>query len=173
MADVFGAGIYVFVSRSLFTCYNKIRPTDGIKKEDKFRAMALAVADELPDLLEICEASYTHVVQPVLKPLLPGNNMQDLSRDSRVPGVQMATDGDLHSLRQTSIPQLLGICIPPRRFVEELSSVTGGDADAETTLVRRQSTLHGHHEDGKGSNSDDDDDDNDDRSGEEEDENYD
>ncbi|KAH6985105.1 hypothetical protein EDB80DRAFT_554049, partial [Ilyonectria destructans] len=53
MADVFGAGSYVFVSRSLFTCYNKIRPTDGIKKEDKFRVMALAVADELPDLLEI------------------------------------------------------------------------------------------------------------------------
>uniref|UniRef100_A0A0D2YEZ6 Uncharacterized protein n=1 Tax=Fusarium oxysporum (strain Fo5176) TaxID=660025 RepID=A0A0D2YEZ6_FUSOF len=108
MADVFGAGIYVFVSRSLFTCYNKIHPTDGIKKEDKFRAMVLAVADELPNLLEICEASYKHVVQPVLKPLLPGNNMQDLSRDLRVPGVQMATDGDLHSLRKTSIPELLG-----------------------------------------------------------------
>ncbi|SCO78454.1 uncharacterized protein FRV6_02667 [Fusarium oxysporum] len=75
MADVFGAGIYVFVSRSLFTCYNKIYPTDGIKKEDKFRAMALTVVDELPNLLEICEASYKHIVQPVLKPLLPGNNM--------------------------------------------------------------------------------------------------
>ncbi len=172
MADVFGAGIYVFVSRSLFTCYNKIHPTGGIKKEDKFRAMALAVADELPDLLEICEASYTHVVQPVLRPLLPGNTMQDLSRDLRVPGVQMATDGDLHSLRKTSIPELLGVCIPPRGFVEELGSVTGGDADAETTLVRRQSTLHGHHEDGKDSNGDDDDDD-DDGSGEEENENYD
>ncbi|EMT67896.1 hypothetical protein FOC4_g10000075, partial [Fusarium odoratissimum] len=88
--------------------YFKIHPTDGIKKEDKFRAMALAVADELPNLLEICKASYKHVVQPVLKPLLPGNNMQDLSRDLRVPGVQMATDGDLHSLRKTSIPELLG-----------------------------------------------------------------
>ncbi|KAI3573867.1 hypothetical protein IWW34DRAFT_129109 [Fusarium oxysporum f. sp. albedinis] len=170
MADVFGAGIYVFVSRSLFTCYNKIHPTDGIKKEDKFRAMALAVADELPNLLEICEASYKHVVQPVLKPLLPGNNMQDLSRDLRVPGVQMATDGDLHSLRKTSIPELLGVYIPPRGFVEELGSVTGGDADAETTLVRRQSTLHGYHEDDKDSNGNDDDDDG---SGEEEDENYD
>ncbi|KAF4459069.1 hypothetical protein FALBO_14179, partial [Fusarium albosuccineum] len=134
MADVFGAGIYVFVSRSLFTCYNKIHPADGIKKEDKFRAMALAVADELPDLLAICEASYTHVVQPVLKPLLPGNTMQDLSGDLRVPGVQMATDGDLHSLRKTSIPELLGIRIPARGFVEELDSVTGDDADADTTL---------------------------------------
>jgi hypothetical protein len=165
------AGIYAFVSRSFFTCYNKIHSTDGIKKEDKFRAMARAVADELPDLLEICEASYTHVVQPVLKPLLPSNNMQDLSRDPQVPGVQMATDGDLHSLRKTSIPELLGVSIPPRGFVEELGSVTGGDADAETTLVRRQSTLHGHHEDGKDSNGDDDDDD--DGSGEEEGESYD
>jgi len=163
MADVFGGGIYVFVSRSLFTCYNKIRSTEGIKKEDKFRAMALAVADELPDLLEICKASYTHVVQPVLKPLLPGDSMQDLSGDLRVPGVQMATDGDLYSLRKTSIPELLGVRIPPGGFVEELDSVTGGDADdAETTLVRRQSNLHEHHED---------DDDND--SVEEEDENYD
>ncbi|WKT53742.1 hypothetical protein QSH57_004326 [Fusarium oxysporum f. sp. vasinfectum] len=150
MADVFGAGIYVF--------------------EDKFRAMALAVVDELPDLLEICEASYTHVVQPVLKPLLPGSNMQDLSRDLRLPGFQMATDGDLHSLRKTSIPELLGICISPRGFVEELDSVTGGNAEAETTLVRRQSTLRGHHEDGKDSNGDEDDDDG---SGEEEDETYD
>ncbi|KAH7247523.1 uncharacterized protein BKA55DRAFT_68477 [Fusarium redolens] len=133
--------------------------------------MALAVADELPNLLEICEASYKHVVQPVLKPLLPGNNMQDLSRDLRVPGVQMATDGDLHSLRKTSIPELLGVCIPPRGFIEELGSVTGGDANVGTTLVRRQSTLHGHHhEDGKDSNVDDDDDDG---SGEEEDENSD
>jgi hypothetical protein len=74
MADVFGAGIYVFVFRSLFMCYNKIRLTDGIKKEDKFRAMAVVIVDELPDLLEICEASYTYVVQPVLKPVLPGNN---------------------------------------------------------------------------------------------------
>jgi hypothetical protein len=172
MADVFGAGIYVFVSRSLFTCYNKIRPTDGIKKEDKFRAMALAVADELPDLLEICEASYTHVVQPVLKPLVPGSNIQDLSGDIRVPGVQMAVDGDLHSLRKTPIPELLGVYIPPRGFVEELGSLTGGDADAKTTLVRRHSTLHGHHEDGKDSNSDHDEDD--DRSGSGgDDENYD
>ncbi|KAF5975308.1 hypothetical protein FCOIX_7731 [Fusarium coicis] len=135
MADVFGAGIYVFVSRSLFTCYNKIRPTDGTKKEDKFRAMALAVADEIPDLLEICQASYAHVVQPVLESLLAGNGMQDLSRDLRVPGVQMATDGDLHSLRKTSIPELLGICISPRGFVEELDSVTEGNAETETTLV--------------------------------------
>ncbi|RTE68169.1 hypothetical protein BHE90_017454, partial [Fusarium euwallaceae] len=150
MADVFGAGSYVFVSRSLFTCYNKIRPTDGIKKEDKFRAMALAVADELPVLLEICEASYTHVVQPVLKPLSPGNSiMQDLSRDLRIPGVQMATDGDLNSLRKTSIPELLGICIPPGGFVEELGSVTGGDADTGTALIRRQFNLHEHHEDGE------------------------
>ncbi|KAH8648807.1 hypothetical protein BGZ61DRAFT_469732, partial [Ilyonectria robusta] len=163
MADVFGAGIYVFVSKSLFTCYNKIRPTDGIKKEDKFRAMALAVADELPDLLEICKASYMHVVQPVLKPLPPGNSMQDLSRDVRVPGVKMAIDGDLYSLQKTSIPELLGVCIPPAGFVEELDSVTGGDDDAETTLVCRKSTLHEHHEDDKDSNGD--------ESGEEEDEN--
>ncbi|UPK96226.1 hypothetical protein LCI18_007161 [Fusarium solani-melongenae] len=162
MADVFGAGSYVFVSRSLFTCYNKIRPTDGIKKEDKFRAMALAVADELPVLLKICEASYTHVVQHVLKPLSPGNSiMQDLSRDLRIPGVQMATDGDLNSLRKTSIPELLGICILPGGFVEELGSVTGGDADAGTALIRRQFNLHEHHEDGQ--------DDDDDESGEEED----
>ncbi|VTT60130.1 unnamed protein product [Fusarium fujikuroi] len=57
MADVFGAA-------------------EGIKKEDKFRLIALAVADELPDLLEICEASYTHVVKPILKPL-SGNSMQN------------------------------------------------------------------------------------------------
>ncbi|KAG5746172.1 hypothetical protein H9Q70_011137 [Fusarium xylarioides] len=87
MADVFGAGIYVFVSRSLFTCYNKIRPTDSIKKEDKFRTMALAVVDEIPDLLGICKASYTHVIQPILESLLTGNNIQYLSRDLRVPGV--------------------------------------------------------------------------------------
>jgi hypothetical protein len=146
MADIFGAGIYVFISRSLFTCYNKIRPTNGIKKEDKFRAMALTVADELPDLLEICEASYRYVVQPALKPLIPGNNIQDLARDLRVPGVQMATDGDLCSLRKKSIPELLGISISPGDFIEELDIVTGGDADhAETTLVRRQSNLHEHY----------------------------
>jgi hypothetical protein len=114
MADIFGAGIYVFVSRSLFTCYNKLHPTHGIKKEDKFRAMALAVADELPELLEICKASYTHVVQPLLKPRIPGSNVQGLSRDIRVPGIQMATDGDLHSLRKTPIPQLLGVYISPK-----------------------------------------------------------
>jgi hypothetical protein len=163
MADVFGAGIYIFVSRSLFTCYNKIRSTDGIKKEDKFRAMALAVADELPDLVEICEASYAHIVQPVLKPLPPGNNLQDLARDLRVPGVQMATDGDLCSLRKKSIPELLGVCISPGGFIEELDIVTGGEADhAETTLVRRQSNLHEYY---KGYD--------DDKSVEEEDENYD
>ncbi|GKU09738.1 hypothetical protein FLAG1_11337 [Fusarium langsethiae] len=122
MADVFGAGIYVFVSRSLFTCYNKIRSTDGTKKEDKFRAMALAVADELPDLLEICEASYTHVVLPVLKPLVQGNNIQDLSRDVRVPGVQMATGGDLHSLRKMPIPELLGVRIHPRGLTQPLTA---------------------------------------------------
>ena len=171
MADVFGAGIYVFVSRSLFTCYNKIRPTDGIKKEDKFRAMALAVADEIPDLLEICQASYAHVVRPVMESLLAGNNMQDLSRDLRVPGVQMATGGDLHSLRKTSIPELLGICISPGGFVEELDSVTEGNAEAETTLLRQQSTIRGHHEDGKDSNGDEDSDN--DGSEEEEDESYD
>ncbi|SCO54312.1 uncharacterized protein FFNC_15452 [Fusarium fujikuroi] len=165
MADVFGAGIYVFVSRSLFTCYNKIRPTDGIKKEDKFRTMALAVADEIPDLLGICEASYAHVVQPVLEFLLAGNNMQDLSRDLRVPGVQMATDGDLHSLRKMSIPELLGVCSSPRGFVEELDSVT---EEAETTLVRQQSIVRGHHdENGKDSTGDEDNDD--DESGEEDD----
>lgn len=170
MADVFGAGSYVFVSRSLFTCYNKIRPTDGIRKEDKFRTMALAVADELPDLLDICEASYAHIVQPVLKPLPPGGSMQDLSRDLRVPGVQMATDGDLYNLRKTSIPELLGIYIPPAGFVEELDSVTGDDNDAKTTLVRRQSILDEHEDD------EDDEDINDDDSGhsrgEEEDEDY-
>ncbi|KAF5704801.1 hypothetical protein FMUND_12350 [Fusarium mundagurra] len=128
------------------------------------------VADEIPDLLEICEASYAHVVQPVQESLLAGNNMQDLSRDLRVPGVQMAAGGDLHSLRKTSIPELLGICIPQRGFVEELDSVTGGNAEAESTLVGRQSTLRGHHEDGKDSNGDEDDDD--DGSGEEEDESY-
>ncbi|EWY79686.1 hypothetical protein FOYG_17172 [Fusarium oxysporum NRRL 32931] len=170
IADVFGAGIYVFVSRSLFTCYNKIRPTDGIKKEDKFRTMALAVADEIPDLVGICEASYAHVVQPVLESLLAGNNMQDLSRDLRVSGVQMATDGDLHSLRKTSIPELLGICISPRGFVEELDSVTEGNAEAETTLVCQQSIVRRHHdENGKDSTGDEDNDD--DESGEEDDEN--
>ncbi|PNP59960.1 hypothetical protein FNYG_14711 [Fusarium nygamai] len=169
MADVFGAGIYVFVSRSLFTCYNKIRPTDGIKKEDKFRAMALAVADEIPDLLEICQASYAHIVQPVLESLLASNNMQDLSRDLRIPGVQMATDGDLHSLRKTSIPELLGICISPRGFIEELDSVTEGNAEAKTTLVRQQSIVRGHYnENGKDSTGDEDNDD--DESGEEDDE---
>ncbi|KAG8665139.1 uncharacterized protein FPOAC1_013117 [Fusarium poae] len=171
MVDVFGPGIYVFVSRSLFTCYNKIRTTDGIKKEDKFRAMALAVADEIPELLEICQASYAHVVQPVLESLVAGNSMQDLSRDLRVPGVQMATDGDQHSLRKMSIPELLGICISLRGFVEELDSVTGGNADARTAMVRHHSNLHEHHEDGKDSDGDNDDDD--DESGEEDDENCD
>ncbi|KAJ4111383.1 hypothetical protein NW765_016508 [Fusarium oxysporum] len=75
MVDIFGPGIYIFISRSLFTCYNKIRTTDGIKKEDKFRAIALAVVDEIPDLLEICQASYAHIVQPVLESLIAGNNM--------------------------------------------------------------------------------------------------
>ncbi|SCO90085.1 uncharacterized protein FRV6_14213 [Fusarium oxysporum] len=75
MADVFGTGIYVFVLRSLFTCYNKIRLSDSIKKEDKFRAMATAIVDELPDLLEICKALSIYVVQPVLKPLLPRDSM--------------------------------------------------------------------------------------------------
>ncbi|KAL6353686.1 hypothetical protein LRP88_12999 [Fusarium phalaenopsidis] len=170
MADVFGAGSYVFVSRSLFTCYNKIRTTDGIKKEDKFRAMALAVADELPVLLEICKASSTHIVQPILNHLPPGNDgMQDLPRDLRVPGVQMATDGDLYNLRKTSIPELLGVYSLPAGFVEELGSVTG-DADTGTALIRRQFNLHEHHEDGEDSNGDDDEDD---ESGGEEDENYD
>ncbi|RBR24104.1 uncharacterized protein FIESC28_03103 [Fusarium coffeatum] len=170
MADVFGAGIYVFVSRSLFTCYNKIRPTDGIKKEDKFRVMALAVADEIPDLLGICEASYAHIVQPILESLLTGNNMQDLSRDLRVPGVQMATDGDLHSLRKMSIPELLGVCSSPRGFVEELDSVT---EEAETTLVRQQSIVRRHHDDENGKDSTGDEDNDDDESGEEDDdENY-
>jgi hypothetical protein len=83
----------------------------------------------------------------------------------------MATGGDLHSLRKTSIPELLGICISPRGFVEELDSVTEGNAEAETTLVRQQSTVRGHHEDGKDSNGDEDSDN--DGSEEEEDESYD
>ncbi|OBS15635.1 hypothetical protein FPOA_13578 [Fusarium poae] len=93
--------------------------------------------------------------------------VQDLSRDFRVPGVQMATGGDLHSLRKTSIPELLGICISPRGSVEELDSVTEGNAEAETTLVRQQSTVRGHHEDGKDSTGDDN------GSGEEENKSYD
>lgn len=75
IADIFGASIYVFISRSLFMCYNKIYLTDYIKKEDKFYAMVLAVIDKLSNLLEIYKALYKHVIQPVLKPLLPGNNM--------------------------------------------------------------------------------------------------
>ncbi|KAF5227512.1 hypothetical protein FAUST_11724 [Fusarium austroamericanum] len=159
MTDIFGDGIYVFVSRSLFTCYNKIRPTDDVRKEDKFRAMALAVADELPDLLEICKASYTHVVQPILQSRVPeSSNIQHLSRDMRVPGVQMATDGNLYSLRRTPIPQLLGISLSPRGFVEELGNVAGGDSDddAEITLVRQRSTPYRHYIDGKDSDSNDD-----------------
>ncbi|VTT78180.1 unnamed protein product, partial [Fusarium fujikuroi] len=35
--------------------------------EDKLRAMALAVADQIPDLLEICQALYARVVQHVLE----------------------------------------------------------------------------------------------------------
>ncbi|KAG4256532.1 hypothetical protein BFJ72_g14791 [Fusarium proliferatum] len=171
MADVFSASIYIFVSRSLFTCYNKIRPTNSIKKEDKFRTMALAVADEIPDLLGICEASYAHIVQPVLEFLLTGNNIQDLSRDLRVPGVQMATDGDIHSLRKISIPELLGVCISPRGFVEELDSVTEDNAEAKTTLVRQQSIVRRHHnENGKDSTGDEDNNDNESR--EEDNENY-
>jgi hypothetical protein len=75
MVDVFSAGIYIFISRSLFMCYNKIHLTDSIKKEDKFRTMALAVAEELRDLLEIYKALYMHVVQYVLKPLLPSDSI--------------------------------------------------------------------------------------------------
>ena len=74
----------------------------------------------------------------------------------------MAIDGDLYSLRKTSILELLGVCIPPRGFIEELDSVIKGDADAKTTLVRRQSTLYEYYGDND-----------DDESGEEEDENYD
>ncbi|KAH7000847.1 hypothetical protein EDB80DRAFT_752889 [Ilyonectria destructans] len=37
----------------LFTYYNKIHPTDSIKKEDKFYIIALTITDKLPDLLEI------------------------------------------------------------------------------------------------------------------------
>jgi hypothetical protein len=70
----------------------------------------------------------------------------------------MATDGDLHSLRKTPIPQLLGVCISPRGFVEELGNVAGGDVDGETTLVRQYSTLHRHYKDSKDSNSEDDND---------------
>ncbi|KAL3584928.1 hypothetical protein FPOAC2_14709 [Fusarium poae] len=110
--------------------------------------MALAVADELPDLLEICKASYTHVVQPILQSRIPdSSNIQHLSRDMRVPGVQMATDGNLHSLRKTPIPQLLGISVSPRGFVEELGNAAGGDSDAEITLVRQRSTLQRYYKD--------------------------
>lgn len=55
--------------------YNKIQSTSGTKKEDKFRAIALAIADKLPELLEIYKVLYIYVIQPVLKPLLPGNSM--------------------------------------------------------------------------------------------------
>jgi hypothetical protein len=89
MADVFSAGIYIFIFRSLFICYNKIYLINSIKKEDKFYAMVVIIADKLPDLLEIYEVLYIHVIQPILKPVLPGNNniQDDLSRDLRVPGV--------------------------------------------------------------------------------------
>jgi hypothetical protein len=150
MADVFGAGSYVFVSRSLFTCYNKIRATDGIKKEDKFRAMALAVADELPDLLEICEASYTYVVQPALKAAASDSyRTQNLVTDLRVPGIQMAIGDDLSKLRKTSISELLGVYIPLIGSVEELENATEEDDDehAETGLVRRQSIPYEHDDD--------------------------
>lgn len=62
MADVFSPSIYIFVSRSLFTYYNKIRLSDSIRKEDKFRTMALAVIDKLPNLLNICKASYMYII---------------------------------------------------------------------------------------------------------------
>ena len=93
MADVFGASIYVFVSRSLFTFRNKIRSSDGIGKDDKFRAMAVAVADELLDLLKICETSYTYVVQPILKPLIHGSSMEQPSRDLRILGLRWLQTG--------------------------------------------------------------------------------
>lgn len=71
----------------------------------------------------------------------------------------MATDGDLNSLRKTSILELLGISVSPGGFVEELDSVTGGDADAGTALIRRRCNLHEHHCGGReDSNSDGDDD---------------
>lgn len=47
----------------------------------------------------------------------------------------MATDGNLNSLRKTSILELLGVCIPPGGFIEELDSITGGNANAGITLV--------------------------------------
>ncbi|VZI01704.1 unnamed protein product [Fusarium fujikuroi] len=62
MADVFSAGIYVFISRSLFICYNKIYLTDSTKKEDKFYTIALTIADKIPNLLEICQALYIYVI---------------------------------------------------------------------------------------------------------------
>jgi hypothetical protein len=66
----------------------------------------------------------------------------------------MAIDGDLYSLRKTSIPELLGVRIPLGGFIEELDSVTGGDTnDAEIILVRRQSNLHEHYEDDDNNNS--------------------
>ncbi|VTT59405.1 unnamed protein product [Fusarium fujikuroi] len=77
MADIFSAGIYVFIFRSLFICYNKIYLTDSTKKEDKFYTIALTIADKIPNLLEICQALYIYS-------LLTGNNMQDLSRDLKV-----------------------------------------------------------------------------------------
>jgi hypothetical protein len=62
IVDIFSAGIYIFISRSLFIYYNKIYLTNGIKKEDKFYAIALAVTDELPNLLEIYKALYKYVI---------------------------------------------------------------------------------------------------------------
>ena len=59
----------------------------------------------------------------------------------------MATNGNLNRWRETSIPELLGICVSQRWFVEELDSVTEGDADAGTTLISRQFNRHEHHGD--------------------------
>jgi len=159
MADVFGPGSYVFVSRSLFTCYNKVRQTDGIRKEDKFRAIVLAVADELPDLFRICDASDVHIVQPTLHNAISDNSTQDLIRDFRVPGIQMATDNDLCKLRKTSISELLGVDMPPAGPVEELDNAREGDDDddelPETGLVRRQSIHYGYNNKNNYNNSED------------------
>ena len=68
----------------------------------------------------------------------------------------MATNGNLNRLRKTSIPELLGICVFPRGLVEELDSVTEGDANAGTILIPRQFNGHEKHGDRGYNDSDDD-----------------
>ncbi|VTT64644.1 unnamed protein product [Fusarium fujikuroi] len=76
IVDIFSAGIYIFISRSLFIYYNKIYLINSIKKEDKFYIIVLAVIDKIPNLLGI--------YKPILKSFLSSNNIKDLSRDLRV-----------------------------------------------------------------------------------------